>query len=188
MPDAENGYYRATRFDWSGIISSLEYKGHNFFGQWFDDYGPTIHDAIMGPVESFGPLNYNETKPGANFVQIGVGVLTRSSADRYNSFNLYPIADPGIWFTEIEADKIRFTQEINDENYSYEYTKTVWLVPGKPEMVISHVLKNTGQEGIDTRVFNHNFFVFDKQPTGPGFELIFPANISGTGRGIGELA
>ena len=23
LPDAENGYYRATRFDWSGIISSL---------------------------------------------------------------------------------------------------------------------------------------------------------------------
>ena len=24
LPDNENGYYRATRFDWSGIISSLE--------------------------------------------------------------------------------------------------------------------------------------------------------------------
>ena len=37
-------------------------------------------------------------------------------------------------------------------------------------------------------VFNHNFFVFDNQPTGPGFELTFPANISGTGRGMGDLA
>ena len=188
LPDAENGYYRATRFDWSGIISSLEYNGHNYFGQWFDEYSPTIHDAIMGPVESFRPLNYNETGPGDNFVQIGVGVLTRPTGERYNSFNLYPISDPGTWKTEKEADKIKFTQEINDENYSYEYTKSVQLVPGKPEMVISHVLKNIGQKAIETTVFNHNFFVFDNQPTDPGFELTFQANISGTGRGMGDLA
>jgi len=24
LPDPDNGYYRATRFDWSGVISSLE--------------------------------------------------------------------------------------------------------------------------------------------------------------------
>src|SRR3974390_2796609 len=29
LPDAKGGYYRATRFDWSGVIASLEYKGHN---------------------------------------------------------------------------------------------------------------------------------------------------------------
>ena len=35
LPDAQNGYYRGTRFDWSGAISSLEYNGHTYFGQWF---------------------------------------------------------------------------------------------------------------------------------------------------------
>jgi hypothetical protein len=30
LPDACRGFYRGTRFDWSGIVSSLEYKGHNF--------------------------------------------------------------------------------------------------------------------------------------------------------------
>ena len=38
LPDTKNGYYMATRFDWSGVISSLEYKGHNYFGQWFEKY------------------------------------------------------------------------------------------------------------------------------------------------------
>lgn len=27
LPDAKAGFYRASRFDWSGAIGSLEYKG-----------------------------------------------------------------------------------------------------------------------------------------------------------------
>ena len=56
LPDSNVGYYRATRFDWSGIITNLEYKGHNYYGQWFEKYSPAIHDAVMGPVEEFGPV------------------------------------------------------------------------------------------------------------------------------------
>ncbi len=32
LPDAQKGYYRGTRFDWSGVMPSLEYKGHQYFG------------------------------------------------------------------------------------------------------------------------------------------------------------
>ena len=53
LPDAKSGYYRGTRFDWSGVISSLKWNGHEYFGQWFDRYDPKIHDAIAGPVEEF---------------------------------------------------------------------------------------------------------------------------------------
>jgi hypothetical protein len=35
LPDAKAGFYRATRFDWSGMIGSLLYKGHEFYGPWF---------------------------------------------------------------------------------------------------------------------------------------------------------
>ena len=34
LPDVQNGYYRGARFDWSGVIASLEYAGHNYFGRW----------------------------------------------------------------------------------------------------------------------------------------------------------
>src|ERR1700709_1395879 len=66
LPDTAVGYYRATRFDWSGVMPVLEYKGHQFITQWFPKYAPTIHDAILGPVESFSPLDY-----AGDFVQIG---------------------------------------------------------------------------------------------------------------------
>ena len=35
LPDQQKGYYRATRFDWSGIIPVLEHDGHSYFGKWF---------------------------------------------------------------------------------------------------------------------------------------------------------
>src|SRR6476469_3678787 len=47
LPDAERGYYRGTRFDWSGVIKSLKAKDHEYFGQWFPKYDPKLHDAIM---------------------------------------------------------------------------------------------------------------------------------------------
>src|SRR5450759_1808353 len=57
LPDSRNGYYQGTRFDWSGNMPTLKYNGHEYFGQWFTKYSPEIHDAIMGPVEEFTPLD-----------------------------------------------------------------------------------------------------------------------------------
>src|SRR6266704_1469151 len=74
LPDPAKGYYRATRFDWAGVIPRLEFKGHTYFGQWFEKYDPKIHDAIIGPVEEFVtnnlPLGYEEAQPGGTFLRI----------------------------------------------------------------------------------------------------------------------
>jgi hypothetical protein len=59
LPDAQSGYYQGTRFDWSGVISSLEANGHSYFGQWFPRYDPKLHDAITGPVEEFTGVGYD---------------------------------------------------------------------------------------------------------------------------------
>ena len=78
LPDAKTGYYQATRFDWSGVISSLEYKDHQYFGRWYEKHDPKIHDAITGPVEEFlTSLGYDEAKPGGTFIRIGVGVVRK---------------------------------------------------------------------------------------------------------------
>src|SRR6266851_5621157 len=62
LPDAKSGYYQGTRFDWSGVISGLEWNGHSYFGQWFPRYDPKLHDAITGPVEEFTGVGYDEAK------------------------------------------------------------------------------------------------------------------------------
>jgi hypothetical protein len=98
LPDPVNGFYRSTRFDWSGAIGSLKYRGHDFYGPWFYRSDPGVYDlgydekgvvsapftAMVGPVEEFGTdgaaLGFAEAKPGGTFIKIGVGVLRKPMA------------------------------------------------------------------------------------------------------------
>jgi hypothetical protein len=174
LPDAEKGYYRATRFDWAGIIASLEYEGHSYFGQWFERYDPKIHDAIQGPVESFRPLGYDDAKPGGTFIRIGVGVLRKPEEAALNDFNTYAIVDAGKWHIKKAHGSIEFVQVVKDASgYAYVYRKTVRLAKDKPVLVLEHSLKNTGKRRIETNVYDHNFFVMDGQPSGPDFVVKF---------------
>src|SRR5690606_22364033 len=95
LPDTAQGYYRSTRFDWSGVMPSLTYQGHSYSGQWFDKYDPRINDAIMGPVESFSPLGYEDAAAKGRFTQIGVGVLQKAKDETYSPFRYYNIMDAG---------------------------------------------------------------------------------------------
>lgn len=186
LPDSDNGYYKRSRFDWSGVISNLEYKGHTYFGLWFDQDNPPLSATIMGPVEAYAPLNYSKVAIGDNFVKIGVGILKKTTNEKYSAFKSYTIVDSG-WVIKQKKNQVRFKQVVNQGDISFEYIKTVKLVKNEPKMIITHSLKNKGKHTIKTSGFNHNLFVIDEQPIGKGFELSFPKNISGTGRGLGDI-
>src|SRR5471032_1220190 len=186
LPDPDDGYYRATRFDWSGVISSLEYKGHQFFGQWFDRYDPKLHDSITGPVESFKSgdtaLGYDEAMPGGTFIRIGVGVLRKPEEAKFDDFKTYDIVDSGKWTVHAGPDRVEFVQELKGPTgYAYLYRKTVLLEKGKPRLALEHSLKNTGEKTIETDVYNHDFYMFDGQPTGPDVTVQFPFEPRATG-------
>ena len=193
LPDAERGYYRGTRFDWAGVIPSLEYKGHNYFGVWFDKYDPKLHDAITGPVEEFyhkdAALGYAEAKARETFVRIGVGVLRKPEEPKFDRFHTYEVVDGGKWTVNAHRESVDFRHRLADKasGYAYDYHKTVRLVAGKPEMVIEHVLKNVGTKAIETDVYNHNFFVIDGQQTGPDLSVTFPFDPKAT-RDLGGMA
>ena len=206
LPDAKNGYYRGTRFDWSGVVYSLQYKGHDYYGPWFNKTDPKIHDfvyegpdiiagpcsAITGPVDEFGPLGWDEAKPGGNFVKIGIGALRRPDETAYDNYRLYEIVEPAKWTVAKNRESVEFTQEVSDSSsgFAYVYRKTVRLAAGKPEMVLEHTLKNTGARVIQTSVYNHNFLVLDRQPPGPGFAIAVPFQIQGPGplsKGLAEI-
>ena len=175
LPDAASGYYRGTRFDWSGVISSLSFAGHEYFGQWFDRYDPQTHDAIMGPVEEFrthdAGLGYDEAKPGGTFVRIGVGVVRKPEEEAYRPFHTYEIVDHGRWRVRKAADRVEFVHELRG---TYVYRKVVRLEKGKPRLVLEHSLRNTGARVLETAVYDHNFFVIDGTPTGPELSVQFP--------------
>lgn len=184
LPDANKGFYRGTRFDWSGVISSLRYKDHEFFGQWYPAHNPKVHDAIQGPVEAFDPIGYETAKPGETFIKIGVGTIKKINADPYRFFSPFEIINSGEWKIKKKKASVEFIHKLLDSSgYAYVYKKTIRLVKGKPELVLEHSLKNTGKNTIETSVFNHNFFVIDKQPTGPDFTVSLPFEIKNKAAG-----
>jgi len=175
LPDAENGYYRGVRFDWSGVIASATYRGHEYFGPWRDEHDPLRHDSITGPVEAYlAPgLGYDEARPGEAFLRIGIGALERVADDSYHFRNHYEFLDHGQWSIERGDDWISFQHEIGtDLGYAYQYLKTLRLK--EDGFLIEHRLDNTGRKPIITDQFNHNFLVIDGTPTGPAFSVEFP--------------
>src|SRR5687768_16045935 len=201
LPDAKSGFYKTTRFDWSGAVGSLKYKGHDYYGTWWSkitdiyDFGyegpnkdviSADFTAMVGPAEEFGALGYNDVPAGGLFVKPGVGALRRNEAN-YNHSLPYPIANGGKWDVKRSRDAVEFTHTLNEPsiNFGYVYTKIVRLTPGKPQMTISHVLKNTGAKPIVTNVYNHNFTTIDKQTTGPDVEITVPWQMTRAARGGG---
>ena len=175
LPDAENGMYRATRFDWSGVIGSVQYKGHEYFGYWKDTHDPFFHEDLTGPVEGYikAGLGYDEAEPGGKYVRIGVGLIEKPDEKEYSFRNSYKLLDHGKWTIDHGADWISFKHELNsDIGYSYIYEKVIKL--RKDGFIIEHKLKNTGTLAIETDQFNHNFFMIDGEQSGRAFTVTFP--------------
>src|SRR5207253_2127695 len=103
----------------------------------------------------------------------------RGGPDRYDHSRTYTLVDPGKWTEKKNKDSIEFTQELNDpaDGYSYVYRKVIRLLPGKPQMVIEHSLKNTGKNPIQSTVYNHNFLVLDNEGPSEDFTITVPFRI-----------
>jgi hypothetical protein len=178
LPDADKGYYRGTRFDWSGVIQQVEHAGHTFYAPLYPTHDPTVHDSISGPAGEFAmshPMGFAEAKPGETFVKIGVGLLEKGASDEYQFAGDYRLVRAGEWRIEPGPDRVRFTQQLTgDRGWGYRYEKTVRLVPGRPELVIEQRLENTGEKTIDIDHYNHNFTLIDGLAYGPSYSVEFP--------------
>lgn len=178
LPDQDKGFYKATRFDWSGIIGSLIYQGIDYFGQWYSKHNPRVNDAISGPVEEFNEIGYECIEDEDEFLNPGIGGLRKSNNEQYDRFKLYEIINPGEWIVERTGRKVVFRHLIKDvSGYSYCYTKCVELTVGIPELLITHTLKNTGRKVIKTKVYNHNFLTIGHLFTDSNVVVTFPENI-----------
>lgn len=191
-PDPEKGFYRGMRFDWAGVIGSLEYNGHTYFQPFFEKFDPSVRDVVIGdpvqagvasaasgPVEEFitadeSAIGYSDAKPGESFCKIGVGSLRKIDDAPYSSYINYPILDGGKRSVTSGPDWIQFTQELTcGSGYGYVYTKTLRLQKDKPVMTIEHRLVNKGQKPIETRVYDHNFLTIDHANSGPSVTIRF---------------
>jgi hypothetical protein len=193
LPDAQKGFYRGTRFDWAGVMGSLEYKGHNYYGPFFEKFDPEVSDVVIGdpilagvasaasgPVEEFigadgAALGYSSAKAGETFCKIGVGALRKPREPAYSSYTNYTIVDGGKRTLRTGPDWIEFTHQVDcGAGYAYRYTKTIRFLKHSAVMVIEDHLTNIGTKPIETQVYDHNFLSIDHEPTGPSVVMSFP--------------
>jgi hypothetical protein len=176
-PPGDNAFYRGTRFDHAGVIGSLTMNGREFYGPWFDAIQDDVPDyrwvdgkvvtgrasSTMGPAEEFDPVGFDQAAPGGIFLLPGVGLLTRPDSQPYNHFRSYqrPANMLDARFIKTSGSSAEMRHVIAGAGYSYGYTKTVTLTPGRPELVISHLLRNDGELRITTSVYNHNFVILN---------------------------
>ena len=171
LPGAD-GLYRGTRFDRTGVVTHATYKGQDYGQFWFSAYSPAVHDftwhngevvvspasGLAGPAEEFAPIGFDEAGMGGDFLKIGVGMLKRD-IEKEDHVHAYPVVNAGTRSFSATKTSVHLTQRLSDQasGYGYSYVKTVRLVPGKAQMVITHVLTNTGKKDIATSVYCHNF-------------------------------
>lgn len=180
LPDAATGFYRGTRFDWSGVIGSATCDGHAFFEPWRLPHDATGHDSIAGPAGEFGmatPLGYAEANVGETFIKIGVGHLEKPLEKEYSFGRGYRIAAPGSWTVNHAEGAITFEQSLTDpRGWGYRLTKRIALTPAG--FTLGHILANTGTRRISTDHYCHNFVRIDGHPIGPAYRLHFPFEVA----------
>jgi hypothetical protein len=100
--------------------------------------------------------------------------LRKVDDSSYQFGGTYPIIDAGKWTVKVRKRSVQFRQILRGpDGYAYEYEKKLTLDKNEPVMALEDSLKNTGKRAIETYVYDHDFFMLDGQPTGPGMVVHF---------------
>jgi hypothetical protein len=190
------GFYYGTRFDHAGMVTHTTYKGQDYGQYWFKGISSAVHDytyderdnvvahpccAATGPVEEFDAIGFDQAGRGGSFLKIGVGILRRNT-DTYDHVLNYPVSNAGTRENTATPNSVRFVHAITGDpsGYGYHYVKTVRLIPGKRQMLIEHILRNTGTKPIETSVYCHNFLSLS--PGNENIRLTAPFNLKNARR------
>lgn len=175
----ENSYYRGVRFEPSGVVYEVRYRGHTFFGPFHGGkHNPIGHDHIAGTAEEFdleNPASYNEAQPGETFLKIGVGELRRNSEKPYAFSINHEVVRRAPFRVGYDDRSITFRQEFEGpRGWAYRYVKVLTLDSEKGTLHIRRGLENTGTRPIDSLHYGHQFINIDgEKAVGPNFALEF---------------
>ena len=165
--------YNFSRFDWTGKIVAVKYKGIYVSG--VEEMNPENKNSVgKGFYNEFGidaPVAYNETNEGDWFHKIGIGIL-KKEGEQYIFSNNYEIR-PAEFKVTSKSNKIVIeckSQSIN--GYSYALKKEIELFENS--FIIKYYLQNTGEKTITTNEYNHNFIAINEELIGSEYILKFP--------------
>ena len=174
--DLPNEGYKATRFDYTGKITRVKFRGIPI----------TTTEQLNAPTEDYlgkgfynefgidSALGYDEIKADVWFHKIGVGLLRKD--DEIYQLNKNYETNPADFQVKIAASNITIyckSERIN--GYSYVLRKKIEL--HESSFTIHYCLENTGNKKIETTEYNHNFIAIDNELIGADYFLKFPFKI-----------
>ncbi|MDM8158484.1 hypothetical protein QUH73_01515 [Labilibaculum sp. K2S] len=168
--------YQFSRFDWTGKITSLIYKGvpistiERMNEDEEDNFGKGFYNEFG--IEM--PVGYNEIKEGEWFPKIGVGALKKVGKEY--SFSKAYETEPADFKIITDMNKLLVecvSQSVN--GYAYVLKKEIELL--ESSFVIRYYLHNTGVKTIITNEYTHNFLAINKEFMGSNYILKFPFDI-----------
>ena len=137
LPDAQLGFYRGTRFDWSGMAFQIT-KGKNTYLQGLKLFKNKGATGTAGEFRD--PLGYQISPEGEPFLKIGVGLL-QSDHKKYSCTSNYKLLKAGDWKITKEHDSILFEQSMSSKTgFAYHYQKELKLQGNR--LIIDYTLKN----------------------------------------------
>ncbi|MFZ9046541.1 MAG: hypothetical protein ACO2ZZ_11800 [Cyclobacteriaceae bacterium] len=164
--------YQSTRFDWTGKIVQLIFKGKTLAGKE-KEIGERASDGL-GFYNEFGfdqPIGYEDTSTGEWFHKIGLGMLKKEQAVYHfsQSFELMPAK---IEVTSTDTEVMFTCIGENHNGYGYRLVKKVAL--HEDGFSIHYQLYNTGDRQLRTNEYVHNFIALNETAINQNYELDFP--------------
>jgi len=175
-PNDPDRYYRGVRFSPVADVLRVVMDGHDFL------FSPVGHDPLQDNAglamefdlfqKEFAPPGFVEAAEGQGFVKVGVGVL-KKTGDIYNCATPYEVLEAARTEVAWGKDSARFQQSCVGTN-GYAYVLDTDIHVAGATVTVSNCLRNTGSKLLVTENYAHNFFRFDEQGAGPGYEVLLP--------------
>ena len=167
--------YQSARFDWTGKIKQVTFRGMPITGRELTDPGQP--DQGWGLFNEFGmeqPIGFDEMEEGEWFHKIGVGLLQKE-ATVYDFKKAYSIRPAQF---EIHPEKEKITLICRSElhgGYAYLLKKMIRLRSNG--FILSYELTNTGDKSIRTHEYVHNFMAIAEDAINKRYRLTLPFSI-----------
>lgn len=166
------GEYNFSRFDWTGKITSLKYKGvlltssEKPKGQFDNIHG-------RGFYNEFGinaAIGFDDIAQEECFLKIGIGQLQKQG-ETYDFSHDYRIEPANFQIKQLKNSVLIVCNSVYSKDYSYKLSKEIQLL--ERGFKINYHLQNNGQKRIKTNEYCHNFVAIDSDQIGPNYELNF---------------
>ncbi len=158
----------STRYSYCGYIKQITHlpTSKKLLEMPFKPFVPFHGEGF--PEEFEMPINYNTVKKGGDFIKVGVGILNRTSRDRYSSENKHTIKYKAPVTVEQNGNKLMFSQGITVGTYGYYYKKQI-LLNKDFSFSICHSITNSGMVAWKSLWYSHAFLALGGHKKGLTF-------------------